>query len=851
MRATTALRMLLIGAATSIVAVAACSGDDTTSGTTTPTGVVGGNGGGTSTGAGGGPGGSGAGGGGPCCDEQVVECPTAVPAPGSGVCAVTNAGTSSYRLFRGTVLAPDTVFHNGGVLVDGSGIIQCVGCDCATAPGSADAAVVDCAQGVISPGLINTHDHITYAHNGVLVEPNSTLRYEHRADWRIGAHGFAEIDYTGSAPDAVMLGAELRFVMGGATSTASAGGVAHLLRNVDKANLLEGLPAPAAALDVFPLDDGSMYPIASGCSYGDDRTMQADIEDENAYVPHIGEGVDTEARNEMLCTRDGDQNLLLKQTAVIHAVPLLAEDAAVFRDRQAAVIWSPRTNVSLYGDTAPVTLLDALGVSVALGTDWLISGSMNMLRELRCADQLNMSYYGGYFSDFELWRMVTTNAARAVGVDRGLGMLKPGYVADIAIFDGSTTGDYRAVIASSEKDVVLVLRGGEVLYGDSALLDSSVIGGVSCEPIDVCGVPKKACVAQDTGGEYTLAEVRTASEASYPLLSGCATPPNEPTCVPYRDTYADGITSDDQDGDGVPNASDNCPTVFNPVRLLDEGSQADGDGDQLGDACDPCPTVSGTSCDFVHANDVDGDGWSNGADNCPEIANPDQADADDDRHGDACDDCPEANPGLSPCAVSITAVRNPSDPNHPSPGTVVTLTDLWVTALKPNTGSSRGFFVQDDSLDPFTGVHVFTGGASPTVVRGNRVNITGTYVEYYDLSEIELQAITIVDNGTSLPFEPIVVSDPADIATGGADAEGYESMLLEVGGVQVTVMNADAPNDYDEFVVTGSLRIDDLLYDALDNTYPVGTSFSSLVGIGTYSFSNYKLLPRDAADVQQ
>ena len=40
---------------------------------------------------------------------------------------------------------------------------------------------------------------------------------------------------------------------------------------------------------------------------------------------------------------------------------------------------------------------------------------------------------------------------------------------------------------------------------------------------------------------------------------------------------------------GVLDASDNCPTVFNPIRPLDSGAQADLDGDTVGDACDPTP----------------------------------------------------------------------------------------------------------------------------------------------------------------------------------------------------------------------------------------------------------------------
>ena len=43
----------------------------------------------------------------------------------------------------------------------------------------------------------------------------------------------------------------------------------------------------------------------------------------------------------------------------------------------------------------------------------------------------------------------------------------------------------------------------------------------------------------------------------------------EPSCTPTRPTYAAGITADDTDGDGLANAADKCPTVFDPIRPLD------------------------------------------------------------------------------------------------------------------------------------------------------------------------------------------------------------------------------------------------------------------------------------------
>lgn len=47
-------------------------------------------------------------------------------------------------------------------------------------------------------------------------------------------------------------------------------------------------------------------------------------------------------------------------------------------------------------------------------------------------------------------------------------------------------------------------------------------------------------------------------------------------------------TTPDTDADGVPDASDNCPLIFNP-------SQLDNDGDSIGDCCDP-DTVTPPGC---------------------------------------------------------------------------------------------------------------------------------------------------------------------------------------------------------------------------------------------------------------
>ena len=84
------------------------------------------------------------------------------------------------------------------------------------------------------------------------------------------------------------------------------------------------------------------------------------------------------------------------------------------------------------------------------------------------------------------------------------------------------------------------------------------------------------------------------------------------TSTPERDT----------DGDGVPNADDNCDVVANP-------DQEDTNHAGRGDACDE-------DDDNDHVND-------DVPDNCRTVANPSQEDIDDDGLGDACDEDQAAN----------------------------------------------------------------------------------------------------------------------------------------------------------------------------------------------------------------
>ena len=79
----------------------------------------------------------------------------------------------------------------------------------------------------------------------------------------------------------------------------------------------------------------------------------------------------------------------------------------------------------------------------------------------------------------------------------------------------------------------------------------------------------------------------------------------------------------DTDGDGTFDRLDVCPEVYDP-------DQADADADGVGDACN----------DTI---DLDGDGWNDALDNCPQDHNAEQYDLDADGEGDACNDANDAD----------------------------------------------------------------------------------------------------------------------------------------------------------------------------------------------------------------
>lgn len=713
----------------------------------------------------------------------VQACPEREP-PTS--CQLSGDSTKGVRLL-GTLLEPLGAREGGVLHLDANGNIGCVDCDCGDPRG---ALVIDCPGLIIAPGFINLHDHLGYAGTPPLPHPGEL--YEHRNDWRLGENGHEPLPFSSGASTAEILAHELRMLMSGATSIVGAGGRRGFVRNLDAPGLLEGLLPGVIRSETFPLDDATGAVDGAACDFGSRPDTAALAGGVQAYVAHIGEGTSQRARDELRCAL-GSLDLLGPSSAVVHAMALSRKDALELRRRGSSVVWSPRSNIDLYGSTAPVGLLASLGVHVALGTDWLASGSMNLLRELDCARQYDDEVLGGYLGARRLLRMVTDDAAWALGLEGRLGALRPGVVGDVAVFSRIGSDAYASVLGASPDGVRLVLRQGVPLYGDDELI-SGFAEGKDCESLGVCGVDKQVC-AGETG--LSLAAIRAAGEAVYPLVS----------CVPMQDEPSCSAQIDQE-----------CPT-----------------GES---ACEP-PEPAAEPNEL----DEDTDGVPDGLDVCARVADADQLDSDGDGRGDACDPCPAANPGLMPCPVTIADLRGP-DTRLPL-GIGVIIDSARVTAVRPN--AAKGYYVEDGNHAPYSGIFVYTGGATPDVSIGEALRLQGYFDSYQSTDELVGAEVLARSAGGS--YQPLLVA-LGDAADGSPRAPALSSLFVRIENVEVSITNPDAPKDYDETGLFGGLRLDDLLLGELDNGYAPGTRFKAVQGIMGFSFGHQKVFPRTDQDLE-
>src|SRR5262249_22770401 len=173
------------------------------------------------------------------------------------------------------------------------------------------------------------------------------------------------------------------------------------------------------------------------------------------------------AREHFLALRGpSDEWAIVEALAGIHCAGLEPNDFRILATHRGTMVWSPLSNLLLYGGTADVKSAKEHGVVMALGPDWSPTGSKNVLGELKVAKIVSENA-GDLFSDREIVAMATRNPARMLKWHGGVNSLEAGKRADVVVVRGHAGDPYASLIAAKESDIDLVLIDDEPRFGSS------------------------------------------------------------------------------------------------------------------------------------------------------------------------------------------------------------------------------------------------------------------------------------------------------------------------------------------------------------------------------------------------
>ncbi|NOJ96540.1 amidohydrolase family protein [Corallococcus coralloides] len=385
-----------------------------------------------------------------------------------------------------TLNSRDEVIERGRVLIQGNHIVAVEPSGGPLPEAFRNAPVID-TQGTLYPGLIDLHNHFVY---DVLTLWRVPKRYLNRTQWPRHADYASRISLpirvlAGHAPSAraVVRYIEAKALLAGTTTgqgirTRVSGGEALFrgaMRNVEEPR---DDHLPAGSTRVMDLHDDAE----------DIESFREALKSRAAYFYHLGEGVDDYAHRRYVDLADHD--LVQPSLIGIHSLGLQRPDLDRMAAMGAKVVWSPFSNLLLYGQTLHIADLLGAGVTFSLGCDWSPTGSKNLLQELKVARH-EAARQGVSLSSKTLVRSVTADAARVTGWQTQLGTLRADALADLLVIAGTDGDPYDALISATEKQVRLVIVDGVARYGDRALMDSLAFDpGHPSEPWTVDGVEK-------------------------------------------------------------------------------------------------------------------------------------------------------------------------------------------------------------------------------------------------------------------------------------------------------------------------------------------------------------------------
>ena len=298
---------------------------------------------------------------------------------------------------------------------------------------------MDLPDHAVLPALVNAHDHL---HQNSVPPLPTSKPFGNSYDW---AAAFASHFETAAVKRALAVPRRLRHWQG-ALKNALCGATTVMHHDPPHASFdLPGFPVRTLRPYGWAHSLHWRYgpPVADSF-----RNTPADV----GWFIHIAEGTDEIAAGELRELQALD--CLRANTILIHGVGLDDEDIRQVVARGARLVWCPTSNLTILGKTVEPHRLRTLFArgQLLLGTDSRLSGSLDLLAELRAAARLCD------FTARELVQLVTVMAQR---------LLHPGPMEDnFIVFRRHSADPYRDLLDVRRGELRAVIRAGQPLIAD-------------------------------------------------------------------------------------------------------------------------------------------------------------------------------------------------------------------------------------------------------------------------------------------------------------------------------------------------------------------------------------------------
>ncbi|HWG75768.1 MAG TPA: amidohydrolase family protein [Steroidobacteraceae bacterium] len=314
----------------------------------------------------------------------------------------------------------------------------------------------------VLPGLVNAHEHLQL--NAIAPLPGSA-HFSNSYDW---SAAFQPHFQEPAVKAALAVPAPIRHWQGALKNALS--GTTTVMHHDPLADICRDPGFPVTVVQPYGWAHSLHWP------YGPDVRNSYHATPTNVgWFIHLAEGIDAAANAEL---HELDAlGCLQANTVLIHGVGLRDADIQRVIEAGAALVWCPRSNLTILGQTLDTRRLRRLFEAgrLALGTDSRLSGALDLLEELKVAAAHSR------FTARELVRLVTVDAHR---------LLRTHADNDAIIIRTGSGNPFADVLRLRRADLRAVVRAGEPLITDPDFQDWFEERSITYATVRLDGRPK-------------------------------------------------------------------------------------------------------------------------------------------------------------------------------------------------------------------------------------------------------------------------------------------------------------------------------------------------------------------------